>query len=213
MYNFIGYLFILILITLLGTFFVISTKIERNRIQRKATIEINKLQYINELINLKKHIDSNSSKHIKAGSFEYMYLSQIDFILNNDPYNLDKIEISPVNFKKSNNGLNALESYRRAPASVKKDMDSLSEILGKIYQLQHPLKYKLLRLKKIIIEHILALLVAFLAIAIKILERWCETNKKGRITKMKKRQKAVQNVPASVWLNINPNQGEIPNFA
>lgn len=215
MFDIVGYLFILFLIFLMGAFLAISMHLDYKRINKKVNRELQKLEILEQMIQLKDQINTKSSKYLKEGSFEYIYLSQIDLILNN-PYQLDEISITPINFKKSGNGIDreaAAKAYRKAHKCVRADMDALSEILGKIYQLKHPLKYKLLRLKKIITVHILGFLVAFLAIMIEILEKWCETNKKSRIAKMKKRQKAVQNVPASVWLNISPNQGGVLEFA
>ena len=215
MLNHVGYLFIIILILLLGAFLAISMRLDYKRIKKTVDREMKKLEILEQMMQLKDQIDAKSSKYLKEGSFEYIYLSQIDLILNN-PYQLDEISISPLSFKKSENGLDreaAAKAYRKAHKSVRGHMDTLSEILGKIYQLKHPLKYKLLRLKKIITVHILGFLVAFLAVAIKFVDKWCETNKKSRISKIKKHQKNAQNAPSSVLLNIQPNQGGMLGFA
>ena len=206
MYNLIGYLFIILLILSLWAFFAISIQIDYKRIKKIAERELNKLDILHQFINLKEQINTKSAKYLKPRTFEHLYLSQIDALLQDNPFQLDKRKISPVNFRKKDCGVDKetfIKVYKKAPACVKQDMETMSEILGKIYQMQHPIKHKVLQVKKIMALRILELLIGFCDFMINKLEKRCESKSQKKIRHLKKKQTHAKNRPSSTLLNFH----------
>ena len=206
MYNLAGYLFIFFLILLLGAFFAISMQCDYRRIKKRVDREIKKIDILNQMIKLKEQIDAKSAKYLKEGTFEYLYLSQIDAVLYDNPFQLDRKRVSPINFRKSDDNIKKeafLKFLQNVPACVKKDMDALSEILGNIYKMQHPAKYKIMQVKKIMVLQILKILIVFCSFMIKTLEKRTEDNTQKKIKKYRIQQIQAKNRPSSVLLNIH----------
>lgn len=102
------------------------------------------------------------------------YLMQVSKIISTDAYNLENIKIQYVKNHDCNStsfGDKFFDEFRRCNEKVKNELLEVSAILGRIYKLNHPIKYKINTFKKNMMLHILYFLVKTLhkmTIAVKI---------------------------------------------
>lgn len=151
MENYIGYFFVFLLIVLLVLFLMIDGYV-RLLIRKNKYKKIQEgIAITNSLLDLAKKMDCRKDYIIKYDNLS-IYLSQVDYILKTDPYTFEKISVSllkdvPDDKLRSLNKLKFFEEYNKASRQVKILVDELSQILGRIYAIKHPVKHKYSELK------------------------------------------------------------------
>ena len=195
----IGYAGIFVLDIVLCVAFSVILYVDVRRVQRTAERAQEKANIICDLIALDAEIRSSNMR-------KNAYLMQIDNFLQGDPFEIDRKKIAVCKPQSDNKADQKIyRIYRNAPATVRTYMETLSGILGRIYELNHPLKFKMLELKKNIKLHFLLFFLKFFCFLIKFLDK-CDDNKnKKSLKKLKSQQKKIEKYPRSILLNgTNP---------
>lgn len=194
----IGYAGIVALSLMLCAVFSLILYIDVRRIKKTADRAHEKIDILCELIALDTEIRS-------ANMHKNAYLLQIDNFLRDDPFGIDNKKIAVC---RPNSGSKVdqkiYKMYKNAPATVKGYMETLSNLFGRIYRLNHPVKFKMLEFKKNMERRILLLLLKLCCFLIKCLDT-CDKNKnKKKINTLKTHQKKYETYPKSMLLNGTP---------
>lgn len=195
----IGYAGIFVLDIVLCVAFSVILYVDVRRVQRTAERAQKKLDIICDLIALDAELRS-------ANTHKNAYLMQIDNFLQDDPFGIDEKKIAVCKPKSDNKvDQKIYRMYRNAPATVRTSMETLSEILGRIYALNHPVKFKMLELKKNIKLRFLLFFLKFCCFLIKFLDKCDENKNKKSLKRLKSQQKKIEKYPRSILLNgTNP---------
>ena len=155
-------------------------KIRKNeKIFKKAN---EKLAITNKLIDFSEKVNSYNGNMSKYSNIA-IYLSQSNYILNTDPFISGDFEV--VNLKDVSDSevkvLNKQEffsEYKNATKNVRNLVKEMSDILGEIYRIKHPVRYYYSKIqitfsnvKKIISLKILELLFEYIEILSKITKK------------------------------------------
>lgn len=184
--NVIGYSSIFALNLLFVVIFFVILVVDVQRIKRIADRKLKKIEILNDLMALDLKIKSRNM-HRNA------YLTQIDHFLNEDPFGIDKRKIVVCKVKNGNmEDQKIYRMYKNASACVKEDMQALSEILGRIYELNHPIKFRMLELKKNIKSRFLLFFLKICCFWINYLENPDEEKNKKKMKDLKKKQQNAE---------------------
>lgn len=174
MFNYIGLLFLFFLVVLLFAFFSISILLDIRKSKNAFYREKQKIQIINDLLNLRKRLDSPSMASYKEDPLLVQYFAQVDSIIRKDPYKIEDLNICYIkksshrNSDPTNNIKEKIfESYINASREVKSELTNLSKIFESIYAFNHPYRYRWICFKKKLELRILKILIK---ICIKILD-------------------------------------------
>ena len=149
--TYLSYMFLALLILLLAIGFKIYLCFENSRMTKLIQNERRKIQIIEELISLSTKI-RNSSNNLESAPNVKKYLSKVDFILENYSFNLDGLTVVEIKGKsRENHSLdieNFYSEFSTVPVNIKVQVVTLSNIMGEIYSLKHPIKYRIASFKK-----------------------------------------------------------------
>lgn len=161
---YLSYILLALLILLLAIGFKIYLCFENSRMTKLIQNERRKIQIIEELISLSTKIRNNSNK-LESTPNVKKYLSRADFILENYSFNLDGLTVVEIKGKSGENHSLDIEKFysefSEVPVNIKMQIVALSNIMGEIYSLKHPIKYKISNFKKKVKMRIFSSLVDF----------------------------------------------------
>lgn len=152
MLRYTGYFAILLLILVFALTFKISIYVELSQYKKRLRKEEERVKISSALIKHSMWYKENFGKLGKTPAI-LKYLSQPETLVNSGRvFEIEELKIVPLNETPADfNGFDSrkfIEELISAPEKIKKEVFALSEVLGKVYRLKHPIKYKLNSIKK-----------------------------------------------------------------
>ncbi len=151
MKDMIGYVIMFVLSAISFLLYGILLKYKIKRINMYYEKQLEKIYIVKDLIQLETKIKRKTD--IEKYPYLSIYLSQVKDIINTKRFDVDEIEVFtlkelPEDVKKHFDIIKFTEEYIKAQKGVVKLVNSCSDILGRVYRLNHPVKYLNLEFKK-----------------------------------------------------------------
>lgn len=151
-----GLIFIFLLSLLLILIFAVIIHFEKRSIKKTVEKEKMRISIVNDSIQIAIAIQNlNKKDELKKFPLLKEYLDQVFCIFKKDIYNFDGIIIVPImdcgnGETQSFNVDQFLFEYRKAPRALRKQVNALSDVFAKIYELTNPKEYKITKYRMIV---------------------------------------------------------------
>lgn len=165
MKEYMNYIIFLVVSLIFFIIYLILLKIEKKHVKAFYEKQKEKIIIVNDLIQLESKI---KKKQEELSELRYLsiYLSQVNNIIDENGFDIEGIKVLtlkkfPENHESDFNKTLFIQEYLTAKKSVINLVDRCSDILGRIYSLNHPIKYSIIELKKILLLRKLTIIAEF----------------------------------------------------
>lgn len=166
--NLLSYVILLLFSLCLVFVFYLTIQVEKVRLKNLFQKERKKIRIINDMIDISTQALRYAKQLEKYTNLAY-YLSQNESILCNAGFDFEDIEISTLKELPDGkvNGFDKESFYKELREISYKNQHifelarSTSALLGCIYMLNHPIRYRIIALKKSVSMHFLTILVKY----------------------------------------------------